>query len=295
MGMNKRVVFRGLRQVFVISGLLTILIYCAYQSDTSIETRDIASQQAAADFKSTCISLAKIRGFKAEICDTVQKKFFSTIPPDKALAEFLPKDVGAPSQKIDSKIRFVVFNDASGSSALSYCYFAFKGTIDSAQIQPIDLNLASSGYSISSQDMGAYQNWIETTDTGKKCKILVEQQTGYALPNVEKELKGNLSLIAINPLAALNGGFVDMKSLLREMSLSVNHGRVIAYMQKCPAVEAWGQKQWLSMSEDDRKVIKSKLTAYKWDDDQVAGRQYAAFAFENNPAQVLSLTKGCEI
>ncbi len=291
--MATRVIFRGLRQLFVIGGLLVILIFCAHQPAATI--REIASQAGTSDFRSACTSLAAARGFKPAICEAVYKKFFSSIALEKSLAEFSPKDIGAPAQKIDSKIRFVAFNDANGASALAYCYFVFKGTIDAKSIQPLDLNLASGGFSISSQDIGGYQNWVESTEAGKQCKVAVESQTGYALPTIETELKGNLSLVAVNPLAALNGGFVEMKTLLKEMALTLNHGRILAYMQRCPAVEAWGQKQWLAMSDADRNVISSKLSAYKWDNLQVAGRQYVAFVFEGNPKQVLNLAKGCDL
>lgn len=287
--------FRGLRQIFVIFGLVTTLIYCAHQPLATLDGREVASAQTAADFKAACQNLAQVRGYKTGICEQVHLKFFSKIPPGKSLAEFSPKDLGAPQQKIDSKIRFVIFNDANGASALSYCYFVFKGAIDTQSILPTDLNLASSGFSISGTDVGAYENWIETTEAGKICKTKVEQDSGYALPSATKELGTHLALVGVNPLAALNGGFVDMKTLNKEMQLSLNHGRIYAYIQACPKLEAWGQKQWLSMSEQDRKVIRSKLTAYKWDDVQVAGRQYIAFTFERDPNQVLSLTKGCEL
>jgi len=287
-------IFRGLRQLFVVSGLLTILVLSAQQPIAGTVLRELASSASSDGFSGACATLAQVRGFKLAVCAQVQKKFFQSIPAEKSLAEFSPKDVGSPSQKIDKEIRFVAFQDASGAAALSYCYFVFKGTIDPSKIQPMDLSLASSGFSISSADVGAYANWVASKPEGQRCKVAVEEQTGYALPDAEKEIQGKLALVAVNPLAALNGGFVEMKTLIKEMQLSLNHARVIAHMQRCPVIEAWGQKQWLSMSEEDRKIIRTKLSAYRWDDIQVAGRQYAAFMFENDPNQILTLAKGCE-
>lgn len=246
----------------------------------------------ATDFKTSCGALASQQGFKPAVCQQVHDKFFTKIDINKAMAEFSPKDVGAPALKIDPKIRLVAFNDAMGASALTYCYFLHKGLFDPS-IGPAQLATASSGFSLTADTVGAYQEWVAGTDEGKKCKARVEQETGYAFPNLESELKGNVAFVGVVPLAALYGGFHDLKTVETEMKVTVNHGRVLAYVQSCPALQAWGQKQWLSLSDQDRKVISSKLSAYKWDDVAVAGREYTAFTFENDPTKIAGLTKDC--
>lgn len=255
-------------------------------------TLALSYSASAIDFKASCNSLANQQGFKPAVCQQVHDKFFAKIDINKAMAEFAPKDVGAPALGIDPKIRLVAFNDAMGASALTYCYFLHKGLFD-ASIGPAQLATASSGFSLTADTVDEYLEWVSGTEDGKKCKARVEQETGYAFPNLKSEMKSGVAFVGVVPLAALYGGFHELKTVVAEMKVTVNHGRVLAYVQSCPALQAWGQKQWLSLSEQDRKVISSKLSAYKWDDVSVAGREYTAFTFENDPTKITSLTKNC--
>lgn len=276
------------RSLFLIVSVLS----CTHGNQ---EVRDIASAKISSEsvFESKCLQLSKSQGFKSDVCSGLKNKFFSKIDPQKSLADLDPKDVGAPALAADKNIRIIVFNDELGAAALSYCYYLNKGVFDSS-IGPIELSKASSGFTITKESVAAYMDWVENTDAGKQCKKRVELETGYAHPNLENEFKGKSAIVAAVPLAAIYSGFTTQKTIETELKLSVNHGRILAYVQACPDLQAWGQRQWLSLSDKERKVISSSLSAYKWDDVTNAGRQYTAFTFEKNPTKILSLAKTCQ-
>lgn len=267
-----------------------LLTACAHRGELGL--RNVASSTGdSASFLVQCQGFAEQQGFKAQVCADVHKKYFSKIDPAKAMAEFTPKELGAPAMGADAKIRFVAFNDALGAAALTYCYYVSKGALNDS-IGPEQLAVASTGFSVTRDSLGAYEDWLGT-EAGKKCRTKVEAETGYQFPNLKGELKESVAFIGVVPLAALYSGFKTTDTVEAEMKITVNHGRILAYVQSCPDLQAWGQKQWLSLSEQDRKVISSNLSGYKWDDVASAGRQYTAFTFEKEPTKILNLAKKC--
>lgn len=250
------------------------------------------TQNGASDFLSLCREISHDDG--SAVCGKIAAKFF---PKDKAREPTLPvtpAQVGAPSLNIDKKIQYLVFNDANFMSSVAYCYFVFRGWLNPAQVSPDNLGLQSTGFSILNEHIDPYQKWLKT-DRGKACAKRVESESQVPVTDLKTSLEGYVALIGLNPLASVATGSPGYEGVMKDMLLTVNHERIHAYQVLCPKFDAWSREQWKSTSAAEKKKIAAKYNAYNWNDLQVAGREFVAFAMEDEPEKVLKLIGSCKI
>jgi len=273
--------------------LFTVFLLSFLYSCTTSD-RDIASNAGASDFHSLCHAFAEAKGYPKNVCTEVNSLIFGDALNDKTTLSLGPKVFGAPEQKIDKKINYIVFNDANGVAALAYCYFVFREWIKANAMTPDDMGMASSGFSIVHEKIDEYEEWIDGDPNGIACKKKVQSSTGFQVPSLKEKLKGYAGIVAINPLAAFLSQPNRSSAVMQELKVTMNHERIHVYQAQCPALEQWGQKRWQELSSKEQKVISSKLNAYNWESLEVAGREYTAFSFESQPEKILPLVKDCQ-
>lgn len=243
----------------------------------------------AADADSNFHNLCKVtlqNNSKAlPVCETIYQKFFVKNNTSD-IVNIQPSDVGAPASPIDSKVQFFIFNDPNFVSGMAYCYFVYRNWISPSSVSPDTLAMSASGFSILNEEISSYQKWLVSAVEGKKCKASVEKEAEVSVANLENALKGKVALIGLNPYSLINSPDVTSDSVMKEMTLTVNHERIHAYQVACPEFEKWSIKEWEKLPFATKNAYIKKYPSYTWSIPKVAGREYIAFLFENAPENV---------
>ncbi len=246
-----------------------------------------------ANFKSLCPEMLQGQDAEPLLCKKLTTHFFSSTKENAPIEIVRPEQVGAPGMEIDPKIQFVVFNDANYFPGVAYCYFVFRGWLQTSKMSPDALALAASGFSILNEEVAGYQKWLATNPEGKACKQQIQGESKVPVTDLSALLKNHVAIIGLNPLASLHNGHASYQAVMKDMQLTLNHERVHAYQVICPELEAWGQVKWKELSTDEKKKFPVVYPSYNWDDLKVAGREYVAFSFENKPAELLQHLGKC--
>ncbi len=215
------------------------------------------------------------------VCETINQKFFIKNKTSD-MVNISPSDVGAPSSALDAKIQFFIFNDPNFVSAMAYCYFVYRNWISSSTTTPDSLGKSASGFSILNEEIAPYQKWLASSFEGKKCKASVEKEAEVSVANLEVALIGKVALIGLNPYAMITSPGVTSESVMKEMTLTLNHERIHAFQVACPEFEKWSIKQWEKLPLVTKNTYIKKYTSYTWSIPKIAGREYVAFLYENN-------------
>jgi hypothetical protein len=248
---------------------------------------------ADSNFYSLCKTTLENNPKALPVCETVYQKFF--VKNNKSdIVNIRPSDVGAPDSPIDSKVQYFIFNDPNFVSGMAYCYFVYRNWISPTTVSPDALAMSASGFSILNEEIPAYQKWLISASEGKKCKATVEKEAEVSVANLETALKGKVALIGLNPYSLINSPEVTSDSILKEMTLTVNHERIHAYQVACPEFEKWSIKEWEKLPFATKNAYIKKYPSYTWSIPRVAGREYIAFLFENAPANVAEHITKCK-
>lgn len=246
---------------------------------------NVMAADADSNFYNLCKTTLQNNSKALPVCETIYQKFF--VKNNKSdIVNIQPSDVGAPPSPIDSKIQFFIFNDPNFVSGMAYCYFVYRNWISPTTVTPDSLAMSASGFSILNEEIPAYQKWLLTANEGKKCKATVEKEAEVSVSNLESSLKGKVALIGLNPFALINSDEVSSDSVMKEMTLTVNHERIHAYQVACPEFEKWSIKEWEKLPFATKNAYIKKYPSYTWSIPKVAGREYIAFLYENAPANV---------
>jgi hypothetical protein len=270
---------------------LTLLI-CACSTPAPSRAPD---SEARSDFLSLCSSFASAQGADAAFCSRLNSKFFAETQKGAAVALVNPSDVGAPVMSVDSKVRFVVFHDPNYFPGVAYCYFAYRSWIDPQKMSPDAVALASSGFSILNENIEAYQTWLDVNPEGRRCRELVQKESGVPVTDLRPLLKEHAALVGLNPLASVKNGHLSYQAVIDDLKLTLNHERIHAYQVLCPELEKWGQKMWSALPQEEQDKFGIVYPAYNWKDPKVAGREYVAFSFENKPLRISDHVGNCKV
>ena len=99
----------------------------------SLSQRELASDSKS-DFLSLCQSILITRGQSTQSCQTLHQQFFKNTADKISISTIKPDLIGAPLQLIDQKIHYFVVKDPNYIPGLAYCYFSYRGWIDSKNI-----------------------------------------------------------------------------------------------------------------------------------------------------------------
>ena len=227
------------------------------------------------------------------VCETIYQKFFEK-NNSSDIINITPSDVGASASPLDSKIQFFIFNDPNFVSGMAYCYFAYRNWITTNNTSPDALAMSASGFSILNEEIGPYQKWLSTSFEGKKCKAAVEKESVVSVSNLENNLKGKVALIGLNPYALISSPDVTSESVMKEMTLTLNHERIHAFQVACPEFEKWSIKEWEKLPFATKNIYIKKYPSYTWSIPKVAGREYIAFLYENKPSVINEHINKCK-
>jgi hypothetical protein len=262
--------------------------------NTFVTTIAKSADFAPADFLSLCkVSLTKTPEHE-QMCLDIHKKFFSKVK-SVDIVPIKPSDVNAPSSPIDSKIQFIIFNDPNYVSGIAYCYFIYRKWINAGAISPDTFGTVVSGFSILNEDINQYQKWLSSTNEGKKCKMTVEKEAEAPVVNLKESLVNHVALIGLNPFASIKIDGATTSSVYDEMKVTLNHERIHAFQVMCPDFEKWSIKEWEKISAETKNEYIKKYNSYNWTIPKIAGREYVAFLYEQNPEKIGELVKNCKI
>ena len=258
----------------------------------------ISFNVTAVDLDSNFYNLCKVtlqnNSSALPVCESIYQKFFvknNTLD----LVNITPTDVGAPASSIDKKIQFFIFNDPNFVSGMAYCYFAYRNWITTNTTTPDSLGMSASGFSILNEEIKPYQKWLITSVEGKKCKAKVEKESQVSVANLETALKGSVALIGLNPYALINSPDVTKESVMKEMTLTLNHERIHAFQVACPEFEKWSIKQWEKLPFVTKNTYIKKYPSYTWSIPKVAGREYVAFLYEDKLSSINEHISKCKL
>ena len=156
------------------------------------------------------------------------------------------------------------------------------------------MGLSASGFSILNEEIKPYEKWLKSSPEGLKCKGKVEKESQVSVANLEVALKGSVALIGLNPFALINSPDVTSESVMKEMTLTMNHERVHAFQVACPEFEKWSIKQWEKLPFATKNTYIKKYPSYTWSLPKVAGREYIAFLYENNLSGINESISKCK-
>lgn len=253
-----------------------------------------AAEPATSDFLSLCKVTLKESPNSLPLCETIHQKFFASNKSND-IATIVPADVNAPASPLDKKIQFFIFNDPNFLPGIAYCYFVYRNWISPSQTGPDDLAKSASGFSILNEDIPAYRKWLADRVEGKKCKTRVEKEAEVSVADLELSLAGRVALIGLNPYASIQNPNPTAESVLKDMTLTVNHERIHAYQVACPAFEKWSIKEWEKLPTAQKNEYTKKYPSYTWSLPKVAGREYIAFLYEGTPEKIAEHVKSCKI
>lgn len=246
---------------------------------------NVMAADADSDFYNLCKATLQNNSKALPVCETIYQKFFVKNKTSD-IVNIQPSDVGAPASPIDSKVQFFIFNDPNFVSGMAYCYFVYRNWITPKNVTPDSLAMSASGFSILNEEIPAYQKWLVNSPEGKKCKATVEREAEVSVANLENALKGKVALIGLNPYALINADNVTSDSVMKEMTLTVNHERIHAFQVACPEFEKWSITQWEKLPFATKTAYIKKYPSYTWSIPKVAGREYIAFLYETSPNSV---------
>lgn len=229
---------------------------------------------------------------KQKTCQDIQAIFFAKGSREKS-SLFKPQQVGAPAEKIDKKIQYVVFNDPNLFPAVAYCYFVFRGWLNPAEITPDVFASRASGFSILHENLAGYKKWIDQDPQGKSCKKLIEEQMQENIFDLQASLSGYAAFIGINPYASVKNHGSNLSAVKEDFKLTVVHERIHAYQVQCKSLDEWGQHEWQKAPAETKNLFKEKYPSYNWDDPKVAAREFVAFSYENNPQDLKKHLGNC--
>ncbi|MEO5666998.1 MAG: hypothetical protein ABIR96_02955 [Bdellovibrionota bacterium] len=257
----------------------------------------LGSARAAgkSDFLSLCTQTMEERGESAGFCKQFAQKFFGGAKAKNAVTIISPVDVGAPKMSVDPKVQYVIFNDPNYLVGVAYCYFVFRGWVDTTKVTPDSIALSSSGFSILNEDITAYQKWITSDNAGQSCRALVEKESGVPTTNLAQVLGGHAAFIGLNPLASVKNGHIGFDEIHDDLRLTMNHERIHAFQVLCPTLEAWGQQMWKELAPEEQAKFPVVYPSYNWKDLKVAGREYVAFSFETKPLKISEHVGKCKL
>jgi hypothetical protein len=253
-----------------------------------------AAGPPASDFLSLCKKTLQESPKSLPLCETIHQKFFISNRTND-IATIVPADVNAPASPIDSKVQFFIFNDPNYLSGIAYCYFVYRNWISSSVTSPDDLAMSASGFSILNEDIPAYKKWLATANEGKKCKARVEKEAEVSVADLQLSLQGRVALIGLNPYASIQTPDSTAESVMKDMTLTVNHERIHAYQVACPEFEKWSIKEWEKLPTAKKNEYIKKYPSYTWSLPKVAGREYVAFLFEGTPEKITEHVKSCKL
>ncbi len=247
---------------------------------------NVMAADADSNFYNLCKTTLQNNSKALPVCETIYQKFF--VKNNKSdIVNIQPSDVGAPASPIDSKVQFFIFNDPNFVSGMAYCYFVYRNWITPNSTSPDALAMSASGFSILNEEIAPYQKWLISSSEGKKCKATVEKEAEVSVANLENALKGKVALIGLNPYALITSPEdITSDSVMKEMTLTLNHERIHAFQVACPEFEKWSIKEWEKLPFATKNVYIKKYPSYTWSIPKVAGREYIAFLYENAPGSV---------
>lgn len=253
----------------------------------------VKGADADSNFYNLCKMTLKNNPKAMPICENIYQKFFVKNNTSD-IVNITPADIGAAASAIDSKVQFFIFNDPNFVSGMAYCYFVYRNWISVNNVSPDAMATSASGFSILNEEIAPYQKWLVASSEGKKCKETVEKMAEVSVANLEKALKGKVALIGLNPYALIHTPDITSESVMKEMTLTLNHERIHAFQVACPEFEKWSIKEWEKLSFDTKKTYIKKYPSYTWSIPKVAGREYIAFLFENSPASATEHISKCK-
>lgn len=215
------------------------------------------------------------------MCDDIHEVFFKN-SKSKDMSFIKPEVLGASSLPLDSKIDYIVFNDPNLLNGVAYCYFVFKGWIQSAKISPDQLGMSATGFSILNEDLGAYQKWLATSNEAARCKGSVMQESEVTVSDLSSYLKDRTAIIGLNPYASIQTPNSNLQSVLKDLTLTLNHERIHAFQASCASFDKWSLDEWKKLPFKEKNEYIKKYTTYTWSIPKVAGREYIGYKYEDN-------------
>ena len=239
--------------------------------------------------KTTYFKVCMEQSGSNELCRIIAKTFFKD---NSEIQEFSPSLVDAPRFPIDSKIRFLAFNDPNQISAMAYCYFVFRRWFDPSSLSPKQLAMGANGFALLEKELKGYSKWLIDSEKGKSCIKQLKSNLSLTPIDLDKEMEGYISIIAINPIAGSR--LKNAEAVLKDTKLTINHERIHAIHVSCEKIDKQAQDYWKKLSPEKKAELARTHTNYNWDDEIVAVREAFAFKFEKDPQAILELSKNCE-
>lgn len=234
-------------------------------------------------FKSACLLEAP-----ADFCESLEKSFFKNSLP---FQEFSSQDFMVSDYPTDAKTLFQKMYSPRHTTALAYCYFASRGSLDPKKLKPSHFARVIGGFAISSGELPAYEVWLKT-ENGLQCRQSVENSVGLSVIDLSLLLKNKLGLVALNPLCIAS--LADINIVTEAMKLTLNHERIHLLQANCPAIDDFAKEFWANLDPVKKAEFKKEIPGYNWDDQRVAVRESMAFTYENGPSLLLDKAKSCK-
>lgn len=225
-------------------------------------------------------------------CEKLDQLFFV----DKGQgAHPLPiKALGISELPIDHQLQLWAFRDPNKFTAMGYCYFLFRGWMKIEELNPDTFSTIVNGITLMNEQIEEFKTWSKHTLAGNRCQQLMEKETQEPMPELKDLLENKKGIIAVNPYALIKEKGIDEKIILSEVKLILNHERVHAIQSTCPTFQSWSKNQWMALSKNLRADMAKLHPTYNWNDPTVAGREYAAYALENDIKAIATQTKACK-
>ena len=243
---------------------------------------------SGSDFVASCTRQAKEKKAEPTICVPISEMFFHS---EEIVSMLEPGDIGAPILPVDKKAKIIAIAKPTYVARLAYCYFQFRKWFDPKTLSPEQLALSASGFAILSDEIAGYREWLQS-QSGQECIARVKSYSGEGIVDIDMELKGYVSLIAINPIASIqeNGG----KEAVKQDALqTINHERIHVLQATCSDLNIVATNLWNQLPAFAKDEMKNKYPAYDWNNSVVAIRENLALKYEMKPLEVLALAKNC--
>lgn len=246
---------------------------------------------AQADFLSLCKEMAKSRQQQLA-CEKLDQIFF--VGQGQGAHPLPIKALGISELPIDPQLQLWVFRDPNKFTAMGYCYFLFRGWMKMEDLVPDTFSTIVNGVTLINEQIEEFKNWSKNTLAGNRCQKLLEKETQETMPDLWQLMGNKKGIIAVNPYALIKEKGINERIILNELKLILNHERVHAIQSTCPSFQTWSKNQWTALSKNLRADMAKLHPAYNWNDPTVAGREYVAYALENDISAIATQTKACK-
>lgn len=191
-----------------------------------------------------------------------------------------------PKFKLDNQISYHHYADPFEFTKDFYC-LARKEGIFSYEGLPFEMFAFSvEGISLSTKNTKGLDKWFQSPD-GKKCKEMVEQSLGVSPRRSDFDLfAGKKFLIATFPLTILSSGSGQL--FKTNFSRVLNHERLHIFYADNKKARDWAQKQWNSLSQNEKEVFKKAHPSYDFSNETIIYREYFSYYFEKKQSEELA-------